>query len=273
MADPSLPTPVETTGRTLRVAVLVALVCATLVSTVAVALRPLQQENRRRERLSSLKGVLDALPGMEELLLAGRDTEVVSMAIDLETGAADPSVDAATFDAAAAAKDPARSVAIPPAFDVADLERRARHAVVHVVREGRGAAARVAYVILPVEGVGYGGPIRAYVALAGTGPGATVAALHVYEQQETAGLGSKIAEGPFLARFRGKRAFDDAGAPRLGVALEGVDPADAPYTVDGITGATVSSEAVGKLLRYWLSDHGYGPFLRALAGGDAGGRR
>lgn len=273
MVDAPISTPPgERTGRTLLVAVVVAFVCATVVSTVAVALRPLQRENRQRERLSSLKGVLDALPGMEELLLAGRDTEVTSMAIDLETGAPDPSIDAAQFDAVAAARDPLRSVAIPSALDVADLERRARHAVVHVVREGRGGDARVAYVILPVEGVGYGGPIRAYLALAGIGSGATVAALHVYEQQETAGLGSKIAERPFLERFRGKRVFDDAGLPRLGVAIEGIDPADAPYLVDGITGATVSSDAVGNLLRYWCSDHGYGPFLRTLSGAAPGAR-
>lgn len=270
MADALPPAPsVERTGRTLLVAVIVALVCATVVSTVAVALRPLQREHRQRERLASLQGVLDALPGLEAMLLAGRDLEVASTAIDLATGVADPSLDVATFDAAAAAKDPARSVPIPRALDVADLERRARHAVVHVVRD----EGRVAYVILPVEGVGYGGPIRAYLALAGVGANASVAALHIYEQQETAGLGSKIAERSFLERFRGKRVFDDAGTLRLGVAVEGLDPADAPYRVDGITGATVSSEAVGNLLQYWLSDHGYGPFLRALAAPASGDAR
>ncbi len=35
-------------------------------------------------------------------------------------------------------------------------------------------------------------------------------------------------------------------------------------TCAAITGATVRSDAVGALLRYWLGDHGYGPFLARL---------
>jgi Na+-transporting NADH:ubiquinone oxidoreductase subunit C len=34
--------------------------------------------------------------------------------------------------------------------------------------------------------------------------------------------------------------------------------------VDAITGATVTSSALGDIVRYWLGDDGYGPFLATL---------
>jgi Na+-transporting NADH:ubiquinone oxidoreductase subunit C len=41
--------------------------------------------------------------------------------------------------------------------------------------------------------------------------------------------------------------------------------AASPYEVDAISGATVTSNGVANMLRYWLGDHGYGPFLARLA--------
>jgi Na+-transporting NADH:ubiquinone oxidoreductase subunit C len=36
------------------------------------------------------------------------------------------------------------------------------------------------------------------------------------------------------------------------------------HEIDGITGATVTSNGVANMLRYWLGDHGFGPFLHRL---------
>ena len=40
-------------------------------------------------------------------------------------------------------------------------------------------------------------------------------------------------------------------------------PAEDPYRVDGISGATLTGDSVTHLLRFWLSEHGFGPFLEA----------
>ncbi|MCP4227207.1 MAG: FMN-binding protein, partial [Actinomycetia bacterium] len=38
----------------------------------------------------------------------------------------------------------------------------------------------------------------------------------------------------------------------------------ADYLVDGLTGATWTSRGVTNLLRFWLGDDGFGPYLRTL---------
>mgnify|MGYP003408075405 FL=1 len=35
-----------------------------------------------------------------------------------------------------------------------------------------------------------------------------------------------------------------------------------PLRVDGLSGATVTSNAITRLMQFWLSDNGYGKFLR-----------
>jgi Na+-transporting NADH:ubiquinone oxidoreductase subunit NqrC len=37
-----------------------------------------------------------------------------------------------------------------------------------------------------------------------------------------------------------------------------------PHQVDGVSGATRSSMAVGAMVQFWLGDWGFGPFLRRL---------
>jgi Na+-transporting NADH:ubiquinone oxidoreductase subunit C len=53
-----------------------------------------------------------------------------------------------------------------------------------------------------------------------------------------------------------------------------VDPAgpEASFQVDGISGATRTSEGVSDLLRFWLGEDGFGPFLATL-GAPRGGER
>lgn len=250
--------PPDHPARALTVAFAVAFVCATVVTTTAITLRPRLRAHRTAARAAELRELLARLPGADALLAGADAREVEAQVIELATGQPDRALDPATFDPRAEAKDAAGTVAIPAELDVAELERRARHAVVYLVR----AAGRVEVVVLPVEGRGYGGPIRGFVALRGDGD--TVLALSFFEHLETAGVGARIDDPAWRAKWEGRRVRDAEGRLRIGVATERLDPADAPYQVDGISGATITSEAVGNLLRYWLGDHGYGPFLRTL---------
>ena len=38
-------------------------------------------------------------------------------------------------------------------------------------------------------------------------------------------------------------------------------PAENPYEVDALSGATITSNGVTELLRFWLSGQGFGPYL------------
>ena len=84
-----------------------------------------------------------------------------------------------------------------------------------------------------------------------------ILALRVLENKETPGLGDKIGTPPFFARFRGKEASPDA--PLQGVKEDSTP--NAANEVDAITGATVSSRAVLRIVNAGLRR--FGPAIEA----------
>ena len=62
--------------------------------------------------------------------------------------------------------------------------------------------------------------------------------------------------------WAGKQTADETGRVLIEV-VRGV--ASGPFEVDGITGATRTGNGVTGMLRFWLGDWGYGPFLDRLA--------
>ena len=57
----------------------------------------------------------------------------------------------------------------------------------------------------------------------------------------------------------------------LGV-IKGVVPegaSNAGYTIDGLSGATLTTVGVDNLIKFWLGEHGYRPFLDNLKSGEA----
>ena len=246
--------------RTAAVAGLACLVCSLLVSTTAVLLRPLQAANRQRERERRILEIVSREPALAELFAAHGEAAVEARVVELDTGAFADWIDPAELDGRDAALDPLASIALPPERDPAGIGRRARFETVYLAR----SAGRVELVILPVHGQGYASTIRGYVALSGDGE--TVRALTFYEHAETPGLGAEIEDPDWLASWAGKRVRDDAGRLRLGVAADDVyaDSPEYPYMVDALTGATKTGDGVTRLLRFWLGEDGFAPFLRRL---------
>ena len=154
---------------------------------------------------------------------------------------------------------------IPRALDVAGIRRRAQHATVFLVRD---ADEHIDLLILPVRGSGYQSPLYGYLAL--EGDTSTVVALKFYEQGDTPGIGSRIQDPSWEALWPGKQIYDDTGAVRIGVARGSVSPGsdDARHMVDGISGATRTSQGVHGLLRFWLGDFGFGPYLERVRRGE-----
>lgn len=248
--------------RALLTAMGVALVCALLVSVAAVELRPYYIANLEAERDAQLRSILDALSQAGEEVAPG---DVEARVVELGTGSYAQTVDPATFDARRAAAAPDRSTAIPPEMDAAGLKRRADHAVVFILR---GADDGIRTLILPVYGSGYQSTLYGFLALEGDAN--TVSALKFYEQNDTPGMGSRIQDADWEAMWPGKRVLDDSGELRLGVARGKVVPGSsaAEFQVDGISGATRTSLGVDGLLRFWLGEMGFGPYLERVRRGE-----
>lgn len=254
-----LALPNDSRVKTLGVALLVALVSATVVSVTAVTLKPLQLANLERQRQARMEAMIAALPGMADILReAGADLLEMRL-VDLDTGSFNTDIDPAGYNQRAAASDPARSTALSSVIDVAGIGRRANLAPVYILRRGE----EIALIVLPVHGSGYQSAIYAYLALEADLN--KVAALTVYEQGETPGLGSQVEDPVWQALWPGKEIADETGAIRISV-IRG--QASSPYEVDGITGATRTMTGITNMLHFWLGDYGFGPFLARLGAGD-----
>jgi Na+-transporting NADH:ubiquinone oxidoreductase subunit C len=257
--------PNDDPGKILAVAITLCLVCSVLVSGAAVLLKPLQDRNKAlavRKQIVSVAGFqADNAQQVEALFRQHIEARIV----DLESGDFDDSIDPASFDPHAASRDPATSRALGPDEDPARIKRRPNQAPVYLVRDGE----RIKTVVLPVYGYGLWSTMHGLIALAGDGR--TVTGLTFYEHGETPGLGDFIENPAWQAQFPGKLAFDEHGKLRLGVIKGGVNPdsPEAKYAVDAVAGATLTSNGVNNLLRYWLGEQGFGPFLERLrAGGE-----
>ena len=252
----------ESVKSTLLVAFFVSLACSSLVASAAVVLKPRQVANAildMRRNVLEAAGLYQADADANELF-----ESVETRVIDFETGAYVDEVDPRDFDPAAASKDPELSIAIPAELDVARVGRRAKLGLVYLVRE-EGAVTRI---VLPVSGYGLWSTLYGFLALEPDGN--TVADLVFYSHGETAGIGDFLTKDKWRALWPGKRAFDEEGALRLEV-FKGRVPVDDPlsdYRVDGVSGATLTGNGVTRLMRYWLGENGYGPYLRRIRQGE-----
>lgn len=247
-----LDMPNDSTRKTVIVTLLVCLSGSVLVAGSAVLLKPAQIANQQREKQARFAEIIRGLPG--------DGNRIEARVVDLASGNYVETIEAARFDQRRAARDPERSVAIPAERDLAQIKRRSRWAVVHLVRN----QGRLRLVILPVHGRGFGSTIYGYLGL--TGDTQSVVGISFYEHGETPGLGALIDDPGWRDRWRGKKVWNDDGKPGLGVAEGPVDAAtpEASRLVDGLTGATWTSRGVSNLLRFWLGEDGFGPFLRNI---------
>ena len=119
--------------------------------------------------------------------------------------------------------------------------------IVHVGYDGEGALVGVA---IPAQGMGYQDTIRL---LYGYAPAQqAIIGMQVLASKETPGLGDKIGKDPaFLSNFIALDASLAADGQTLQHPIEAVKSGakNAPWHIDGITGATISSKAVANILR------------------------
>ena len=251
----------DSTKYTVLFATVVCVVCALLVSVAAVSLQPRQAANAR---LYMEKNVLLAAglaqPGAdldEREVKAIFDKSIKARLVDFETGRLLPEdkVDARGYDQRKARNDPGASRVAPP--NNAGIGRIPNHGIVYFIMKGD----QVDQIVIAVEGLGMWGTIYGFLALAPDGN--TVRGLTYYDQKETPGLGGEIGNPKWQALWRGRKGYDDQWNAKITVIKGAAGPPETdPLRVDGLSGATVTSNAVTRLMQFWLSDNGYGKFLR-----------
>ena len=254
----------ESTSRTVTVALILCIVCSLVVSSAAVLLKDKQDVNKKIDRYTNIlaaAGMLQADAGIEEQF----NELVTSRVVDLNSGLFTDEVDADSFDQLRSAKDRSISINLTSSEDIAKISRRENFALVYLV-ETDGQLNKI---ILPVRGYGLWSTLHGYLALEKDGQ--TVAGLGFYQHTETPGLGGEVDNPRWKALWPGKKVYKD-GNVEIQLVKGSVDPASdsVDYQIDGLAGATLTSNGVTNLVQFWLGEQGFQKFLGKLYLGEAG---
>lgn len=257
--------PKSNNAKTISVALTLCLVCSVLVSAAAVGLKPAQVENARLDRNKNIlvaAGMYDAKSDTaDDVTERFKDFEV--KIIDLNKGnyVDDDALKAAgipdrnDYDATQATKNKALSDDLGE-NDPASIGRKPKFAKVYVKNDDAG---KPEIIVLPIQGYGLWGTIYGFLTLESDMN--TIKGISFYEHKETPGLGARIEEPEWRAKWSGIHSYDDEGNVATGVTKAG-NPKD--NWVDGISGATLTSRGVSNMIQFWLGDQGYKPYLDRL---------
>lgn len=242
----------------LTVAFALCVVCSIIVSTAAVALRPMQQTNQELDRKINILRVANLYEGGMDVEAAFR--EVTPRVISLSTGEYTDQFDPDTFDGFEVRRDPASSRTLSGERDPAGLSRVENYATVYLV----GNPDDPEQVILPIRGQGLWGLMRGFLSIEGDGN--TIVGITYFEHSETPGLGAEVNNPRWQAQWEGKQIFSEESelVPDIRVA-KGSGSGD--YEVDGLSGATLTANGVNNMLQFWLSPEGFGEYLAKFRAG------
>lgn len=250
----------ESPGYTLAFATAVCVVCALFVSASNVLLKDRQETNRLlylRKNVLQAAGIIglgEKVPGREAMRLF--EERIEPRLVDLETGEYVSGMDPAEYDQREARRAPELSRAVEE--NPAGVRRVPDVAKVYLVEDPAGG---FSHVVIPVEGLGLYGTLYGFLALARDT--STIRGLSFYENKETPGLGAEVDNPDWKELWVGRKALDEEWEPRIELVKGRVGPPlQNPYEVDALSGATMTSNGVTRLLHFWLGEEGFGAFLR-----------
>lgn len=265
----------ESPKQTMIVATCLCLVCSVLVSTAAVVLKPAQQEQKTRDiqkNILKVAGIYDETRKVETqfkvvepvlIELAGKRPRI--------TDPSEEGIDLKTYDPKKAAKKEQDSVKVSPPGALPQIARREIYTIAYEIKKEDG---NLDQVILPIYGKGLWSTLYGFIAV--DADGQTIRGITFYEHGETPGLGGEVDNVVWKALWPGKSAFttddveqaslDHLPIPSIQVAKGPVTPqtAQAEHKVDGLSGATITSNGVTALVRYWLGPDAFGSYLHQL---------
>ena len=224
--------------------------CAIIVSVTAVSVRPEQNLNIENEK----KVKILAAAGIQTDKVDEEFLRIKTVFVDFETGKL-VTIDPA-YDHIKAASNPDQSTVIPKADDIAVLKRRENVGTIYVWVDEKNAIEKL---VLPIRGYGLWGTLYGYLSL--DSDLNTVRGIEYYDHKETPGLGGEVDNPNWKSDWYGKRIYNENGSVALYVT-KGASSTD--YEIDGISGATLTTNGVSNMIKYWLGENGYGPIIKNL---------
>ncbi|KLN97502.1 Na(+)-translocating NADH-quinone reductase subunit C [Moellerella wisconsensis] len=250
----------DSIGRTFLVVFILCLVCSVVVAGSAVGLKSQQQE---QIMLDKQRNILDVAGLLQPKMAASEinalyDSRITPKLLNFKTG--ELSDGKAKYDLNDELRSDETSIALSPAEDLAKIRRRANSAEIYLVKDDVGEVSKI---ILPVYGSGLWSIMYAFVAV--DADGVTVRGITYYSHGETPGLGGEVDNPQWRAQWNGKKLFNEQGVAAIKVVRSGTT--DSPYGIDGLSGATLTSNGIQSMFDFWLGDNGFGPFLKKVREG------
>ncbi len=244
-----------------------AFACSALVAAAAVGLKPYQEANKAVDQKKNILAAAGLFK--EDISVEEQFGSIETKLVDLATGSfvENESINPATFDQLDSAKKDDTGQELRPGEDIAGIRRQEKYSLVYLVKDGE----KLQQVVLPVRGKGLWSTMYGYVAV--DGDLNTIRGVSFYEHGETPGLGGEIENPRWQQGWRDKNLYDQSNDLALSFVKSGApsSPEEQAYQIDGLSGATLTTQGVDKMMQFWFGDHGFKPFFEKLRNGGFNG--
>lgn len=242
--------PIDSTPKTIFVAVVLCLFCSMVVSFTAVNLKSFQLANKARDKqinILQVAGLYYEGINVEQSFKSSFEP----MIVDIKEGIYSNEFNPQDFDDLKAANDPKLSEALID--DPASIGRRTNYATIYLLKNKDQSIDKI---ILPIHGYGLWSTLYGFVALEEDGN--EIFGLQFYQHAETPGLGGEVDNPKWKAQWAGKKIKNQEGKLMIQVSKT---PGSSDHHIDAIAGATLTSNGVHNLVRFWLGESGFNKFL------------
>ena len=249
--------PVDGIVKTVIVATALCFVCSMVVSFAAVNLKSIQEVNKA---IDKQKNILQVAGVYHEGIDVNKTfSSFQPLVVDLNIGKFTDKFDPSIFDDKKAAQDPLLSVSLEN--DPASIGRRTNYATIYLLKKDDGSLDKV---ILPIHGYGLWSTLYGFIALEDNLN--DIFGLQFYQHAETPGLGAEVDNPKWKAQWKGKKLNNENGELMIQVAKT---QKYKEHHIDALAGATLTSNGVDNLVKFWMGKDGFKKFLNNLKNGVA----
>ncbi len=247
--------PIDSIPKTILVAITLCLFCSMIVSLAAVKLKSIQEENQVRDKQKNILQVAGLYS--EGMNIDESFGSFEPRIVDIESGLFTDKFNPRTFNDLKASSNPSLSIALKD--DPASIGRRSNFATVYLLKNNDGTIDKL---ILPIHGYGLWSTLYGFVALEEDTN--EIFGLQFYKHAETPGLGAEVDNPKWKAQWKGKNLRDKDEKLMIQVSKT---PGPSKYHIDAIAGATLTSNGVNSLVRFWVGEAGFKKFLTNFKNG------
>jgi Na+-transporting NADH:ubiquinone oxidoreductase subunit C len=249
--------PVDGIVKTVIVATALCFVCSMVVSFAAVNLKSIQEVNKA---IDKQKNILQVAGVYHEGIDVNKTfSSFQPLVVDLNSGKFTDKFDPSIFDDKKAAQDPLLSVSLEN--DPASIGRRTNYATIYLLKKDDGSLDKV---ILPIHGYGLWSTLYGFIALENNLN--DIFGLQFYQHAETPGLGAEVDNPKWKSQWKGKKLNNENGELMIQVAKT---QKYKDHHIDALAGATLTSNGVDNLVKFWMGKDGFQKFLNNLKNGAA----